>query len=147
MSWRVLDLDDLLTGISGPLEQALRTAARKGGQSEPVEETRVAVTEFVRGQVGAGGSTLGPNGQVPTATVFHAASVWRMRASSRLGLKNPEDWRVEYDAAISYLTKCAEGKIKFSSPDDPSAVQVAMGGAEVVSAPPRRNTRETLSGL
>jgi hypothetical protein len=147
MSWRALELDDLLTGVSGPLENALRTAARKGGQSEPVEETRLAVTEFVRGQVGAGGSTLGPLGQVPTATVLHAVSVWRMRTASRLQLKAPDDWRSEYDAAIAYLSKCAEGKIIFVSPDDPSTEQVAGGGAEVVGGRTRKNTRETMAGL
>lgn len=147
MSWRALELDDLLTGVSGPLENALRTAARKGGQSEPVEETRLNVTEFVRGQAGAGGSTLGPDGQVPTATVLHAVSVWRMRAASRLQIKAPDDWRTEYDAAIAYFTRVAEGKITFISPDAPAVDQVAVGGAEVASAPPRRNTRTTLSGL
>ena len=147
MSWRALELDDLLTGVSGPLEAALRTAARKGGQSEPVEETRLAVTEFVRGQVGAGGSTLGPDGQVPTATVLHAVSVWRMRAASRLQLKAPDDWRAEYDTATAYFNKCAEGKILFVPPDAPSAEQVALGGAQVVSAPARRNTRDSMSGL
>lgn len=147
MSWRALELDDLLTGVSGPLEQALRTAARKGGQSEPIEETRLAVSEFVRGQVGAGGSTLGPDGQVPTATVLHAVSVWRMRAASRLQLKAPDDWRTEYDSAIAYFNKCAEGKILFISPDAPSDDQVANGGAQVVSSNTRRNTRDTMSGL
>lgn len=147
MSWRALELDDLLTGVSGPLEQAMRTAARKGGQSEPIEETRLAVTEFVRGQVGAGGSTLGPAGEVPSATVMHAVSLWRMRAASRLQLKAPDEWRTEFDAANAYFTKVAEGKIMFISPDAPADDQVAMGGAELVSAPTRRNTREKLSGL
>lgn len=147
MSWRALELDDLLTGVSGPLEQALRTAARKGGQSEPVEETRLSVTEFVRGQVGAGGSTLGPAGEVPTATILHAVSVWRMRAASRLQIKAPDDWRTEYDAAISYFGRVAEGKIMFIDPATPGEDQVSLGGAEVVGSRTRRNTRETMSGL
>lgn len=147
MSWRALELDDLLTGVSGPLEQALRTAARKGGQSEPVEETRLQITEFVRGQAGAGGSTLGPDGQVPTATVMHAVSMWRMRAASRLQLKAPEEWRTEYDAAVAYFGKVAEGKITFVSPDAPADDQVALGGAEVVGSASRRNTRTTMDGL
>lgn len=147
MSWRALELDDLLTGVSGPLESALRTAARKGGQSEPVEETRLAVTEFVRGQVGAGGSTLGPDGQVPTATVLHAVAIWRMRATSRLQLKAPDEWRSEFDAANAYFTKVAEGKIQFVEPAAPSDEQVALGGAEVVGSLTRRNTRTTMDGL
>ncbi len=147
MSWRALELDDLLTGVSGPLESALRTAAKKGGQSEPIEETRLAVTEFVRGQAGAGGSTLGPTGTVPTATVLHAVAIWRMRAVSRLQLKAPDDWRTEYDAANAYFTKVAEGKISFVNPNAPAAEQVAMGGAEVVGSATRRNTRSTMDGL
>lgn len=152
MDWTTLATDNLLATLTEPERAALKSAATKPGQADPLETVRTDVTEYVRGQIQSGGGSLADAGTIPTAAVYHATALWRYRALTRL----PKDSFIsearnnERVAAEAYFLKVAEGKITFPLPDEVTEGPAANGGAELVVSvcrPARRNTAEGMAGL
>lgn len=151
MDWAALDTDNLLSTLTEPERAALRSAATKPGQADPVETVRADVTEYVRGSIQSGGGSLDAAGTIPAMMIFHATALWRYRALTRLPSYKISDERdKERSAAEAYFLKVAEGRVKVPVPD-PAAEGPATGaGAQVVvprCRPVRRNTAEGMSGL
>ncbi len=143
-TWRALANDDLLTGLNGAEAGPFTNAVRASGQSNPVEETRAAVTEYVRGMVGMH-NVLGVDDSIPVGCILHAVSIWRVRAASRLSMKLADIRMKEYDAANAFFAAVMKGT-KFPPPAEASADQ-AGGGAEVARSNCRKITRDSLNGL
>lgn len=152
MDWTTLDIDNLLASLTEPERAALRSAATKPGQADPLETVRADVTAYVRGAIQSGGGSLADAGTVPAGAVFHATALWRYRVLTRL----PKDSFIsearnhEREAAEAYFGKVSEGKITFPAPDAVTEGPAESAGAQLVvpaCRPSRRNTAEGLAGL
>lgn len=134
--WRELITEDLLGALLEPERVAAKAATRAG--VDPVEETRVAVTEFVRGLVGqTAANTLAEVG-IPTSCVLHAVAIWRHRLMSRVpGIRATDERTAEYQAATAFFNRVFKAdQFRVAQPLEAAAAsdQPGPGGATIVSA-------------
>lgn len=129
MSWRAITEADLLTKISGPELAALRAAALKAGQVDPVQPTIDQVTRYVRGRVAAcQRNQLGAGNTVPDELIDAALALIVMRIMSRAaGISiDPKGVRKsEEEKAEALLRDVAACKMVIVAPDTVSTEKVS----------------------
>jgi hypothetical protein len=120
MSWRAITETDILQRLSGDELTALRAAALASDQADPVAGEISAVTELIRGYVGACASnTLGAAGTIPERLMAAAADILAVRIPTRAAgtLIDPESARSRAQTgAIRLLEQVAECKFSVDVP-------------------------------
>lgn len=136
MSWVTFTTADVLSQLSAN-EQAAYAASH--GQDRLRDICATTVSE-VRGHLAAR-TALGPTGTIPDALLRVAVALARHYFLNSLPVKGllTEERVKEYERAADYLRDISTG-------DVPVPVE-RSGGMQVVSAPDRLFTRDTLSGL
>lgn len=122
MSWAALTPAELQTRLSGPELTALQTQALASGQADPLTDILAQVTDEVRGYIAAGGTPLGPAGELPPQVRAAAIAIARWRLGGRLaagggaGLIQTEPRRKEYEDAVALLRDVSDGRCLVEAP-------------------------------
>lgn len=127
VTWITITLAHLSTAKAAALVEQLRTAALGAGQSDPVPEIIVDVTNRIRAEVAAGGKTVmdADATRVPPSLKSIASRMVLREAQSRLsvfgGLPLSEDEVREEKNDLRYLERIAAGGITVETSDNPEA--------------------------
>jgi phage gp36-like protein len=122
MSWAALTADEIKTRLSGPELAALQTAALATGQTDPLPDVLLQVTDEIRGYIAAR-NDLGPSGTLPSQVRAAAIAIVRWRLAGRLSLGTAgsmlqgEARKKEYEDALQLLKDIAAGKFAVEQPD------------------------------
>ena len=117
MSWITITEDDLLTVMSGPELKAIRAAALKTDQPDPVEPTLLQVADQVRGSVGAcENNRLGVTGTIPQKLLTTALDIAAYRIPSRVGITPKESRTNLYKDALALLKEVAACRFDIEEP-------------------------------
>jgi hypothetical protein len=108
VAWIELTEEDLLTAVSGPELGAIRAAALRSAQADPVQPTIDQVTDLVRGYVGGCSRNL-PLGDVgiPQKLVSAAIDLIAVRMSNRVNLAIKPGRQKAHDDAMELLKTVA----------------------------------------
>ena len=105
MAWITIVEADILTVMSGAELEAIRAAALKLGQADPVAPTIAQVTDHVRGFVGGCKSNqLGPAGTIPQKLLATALDLLAVRIPLRVNI-SPKSGRKDAAEAAGDLLK------------------------------------------
>ena len=116
MNWLLLTPETLQPKVNGPELGALRAAALRGGQPDPLQEILSEVILEIRGHVAAGGFGLGPADTLPENLLGAALALIRYRLYTRLpGARSITDarWHDNEDA-LMLLRQVARGHFQIS---------------------------------
>lgn len=132
MAWITLSESDLATAITGPELNAVKTAALRSGQDDPVAAELAQVTREVRGRVKACNcNTLGAAGTIPdeckTATID--ICVYRLAKRLPAGVLNPTREKAN-DQALAFLRDVAACDVVLEQPES------GTESDEISSSPP-----------
>lgn len=119
MAWTALTEADVLTQMSGPELAAIRAAALKGGQVDPLQPTLDQVTRYVRGRVAAcRNNTLGPAGMIPDELKYYALALFVRDFIARpAGIKIDAGYRKDaWDRAEKVLVDVANCDLVIEEP-------------------------------
>lgn len=145
MAWAAITEADILTVMAGPELEAIRAAALKAGQADPVAPTITDVTDLVRGYV-AVRNTLGPDGTIPSKLQTSALDIIASRIPQRVNHDPSEGRKTKEKEAIRLLERVADGKFRVEEPT--TASEESTGSiAPVISASTRKFTRATQDGI
>lgn len=150
MSWQPITEADVVTKLSGPEIAAMKTAALKAGQVNPLPGIITQIVGEVRGYVaGCDANVLGAGETIPSELLGTAISRIRFELATRLPVPGllTEDRRKANDNAITLLRDVARCTFKIVGPVTASADQPGGPAVQVASSTKRRATREKLSGL
>lgn len=120
MSWLPLTPETVVAKVNGPELSALRTAALRSGQADPLGEILAEVVQEIRGYVAAGGFALGPADTIPAKLCGAALVMIRYRLYSRLpGYRSVTDarWHDNEDAQM-LLRQVARGRFRVAEPGE-----------------------------
>lgn len=154
-SWITLTVEQLDTAKAAALVDALRTAALRDGQGDPLPEIITAVTARIRMEIAAGGKTIlsADPAKVPPSLKSLALRMVLREGQSRLNavgaLPLSEDEKMEWREDIRFLERIAKGEITVEEPDDPeSAPSVqSAAAAPAISGRPRTFGRNSQDGI
>lgn len=152
--WITLQAADLLSGLTSPEYNAVRTAAIAGGQTGDsiVAEILSQVTTEVRGRVAAcAKNTLGEAGTIPDECKAAAVDVAIFRICKRIpGKAVLTQERIDANSqALAFLRDVADCGVALVPPTTaaPGAEQAGGTAAQVVAGTTKQYTRTKLSGL
>jgi hypothetical protein len=151
MPWFTITLADLNDARVGELIEALRTEALAASQTDPMPRRIQTVVDEIRRCIGFNANTpldADPT-KIPAGLRDLAVEKIVRGLKGRLGMAQTDDEvRAEtlYQKRLEQLTK---GEWPVDKPDTVEAVPVVQttGGAEIISNPGRKLTRENLSAL
>lgn len=137
--WVALTVDDLLRSVTDAERTALRTAATKGGQDDPVTEAIAHVTAEIRGYVGAcsRNSLDADTTTIPEELRNAAIARLRFEAFTRLPVGRSlltQDRVDASDRAVALLRDVAACKFSVGQPTTVSTSATAGTGIELVRA-------------
>lgn len=150
MAWITLAEADIVTKLSGPETTALKTAALKLEQTDPLAEILTQITREIRGYVSAcTDNTLGEGPTIPDELLSAAISRVRFELATRLPAPSllDENRKEANRQAIALLQQVAACKFRLVQPESASTEVVGGTGAEVITETTRVATRSKLSGL
>lgn len=148
--WITLDVDAVLTRLSSPEVTAVTTLVLADGQDDPLPEIVQSVVASVRDAVAANPNNVLADGEtIPFSAIRHALAIVRGLLVTRIpGLADAllDDVRKkEIETAEMWLrSKPLVVRPDEAAPDDE---QLSHPTTEVISAPTRRASRDTLAGL
>lgn len=117
MSWNAITEDDVLTVLAGPELEAIRAAALKAGQADPLQPTVDDVTDMVRGYVaGCASNQLGPDGTIPAKLVRPALNIIAVDIPNRVRQSIPDARKEARKEAIRLLEQVANCKFHIEAP-------------------------------
>lgn len=154
-AWITLTLANLDTAKAAALVDALQTAALAAGQSDPLPEIIVNVTNRIRMEIAAGGRTIldEDTTRLPPSLKSLALRMVLREGQSRLNaagaLPLSEDERLEWRSDERLLERIARGEITVEASDNPEstpAVQAATPGPRITEKD-RVFTREDAEGI
>jgi len=121
MSWNAITEDDVLTVLAGPELEAIRAAALKAGQVDPLQPTIDDVTDMVRGYVaGCATNQLGPDGTIPAKLMRPALNILAVDMPNRVRQSIPDARKEARKEAIRILEQVANCKFHIEAPATPS---------------------------
>lgn len=154
MNWLTLTPDLLDTAKAAALVDALRTAALRESQPDPIPGIITAVTARIRMEISGGGRTrldVDPT-KVPPSLQSLALRMVLREAQSRLNavgaLPLSDDEREEWKMDVRFLERIAKGEITVEdsgNPEPTSTVQAAVA-SPMISARPRTAGRTAQDG-
>lgn len=145
MAWAAITEADVLTVMAGPELEAIRAAALKSGQVDPLAPTISDVTDLARGYI-AVHNTLGPDGTIPSKLMTACLDIVASRIPQRVGHDPSEGRKTKEKEAIRLLERVSDGRFRVEEPA--TASEESTGNVTpVISAPTRRFTRETQDGI
>lgn len=150
MAWIIITEDDVITKLSGPEKAAMNSAALQALQVAPLPEVIKQVTLEIRGYVAACKTNiLGPLGTIPEELLGTAISRIRFELATRLPVPSllTDDRRTANADALTRLRDVAGCDFAIVGPTDPAAEQPGGPATQLISASPRKATRQKLSGL
>ena len=130
MNWFLLTPESLQSKVNGPELGALRAAAVRGGQPDPLQEILTEVVQEVRGHVAAGGFALGPAGFIPENLLGAVLALIRYRLYTRLpGARSITDarWHDNEDA-LMLLRQVARGHFQITENAPPGPLVTPRKG-------------------
>ena len=149
MSWNAITESDLLTRISGPELDGLRSAALGTGQDDPIDDAIDQVTGYVRGRIAANPTnTLGTAGTIPQSLLGAALDILVIEVSQRAAGTLIDPSNVRRDAANEarrLLADVASGKFSIDETSGTGS-QTGTGVTRPQHSDPRV-TRDNLKGL
>lgn len=121
MSWNAITEADVLTVLAGPELEAIRAAALKAGQVDPVQPTIDDVTDMVRGYVaGCATNQLGADGTIPAKLMRPALNIIAVDIPNRVRQNIPDARKEARKEAIRLLEQVANCKFHIEAPTTPS---------------------------
>lgn len=150
MAWITITENDVITKLSGPEKAAMNSAALQALQVPPLPEIIAQVTLEIRGYVAAcKTNVLGPLGTIPEELLGTAITRIRFEFATRLPVASllTEDRRSANSDALTRLRDVAACNFAIVAPENPAAEQPGGPATQLVSASPRKATRQKLSGL
>lgn len=147
--WREITEADVLTSLTGPEADALRVAALKAGQDDPMTEILGTAVQEARGYIaGCKTNTLAAGDTLPDATIHHVVAIVRYRMMSRLGMKVSEGRGQEYKDARSFLRDVSACRVGIEAPDGGSESDTSFPSATpTVKSRSRRFSRPHQDGI
>lgn len=151
-TWTTLTVDDLDSYLVAAQMTALRSAALKAGQSDPVPGIIQDVCAQIRLKIASCATNVlsATEFSLPPELKRHAAALIIEAAQGRIPqLRLSDDQRRAADNARTELRAIAACEMRVSEPDDPQAASDIQGGAavRVVASRPRQATGCKLDGL
>jgi Protein of unknown function (DUF1320) len=150
MSWIILTETDIATGITGPELNAVKTAALKSGQTDPVPDTISQVVLEVRGRVAAcSQNKLGSGTTIPDELKASAIDIMVYRLCKRLPgavVLTPQRDKAN-DTALALLRDVARCEFRIEQPASVTSQVIAGPAVQQVSGSARSATRDTMRGL
>jgi hypothetical protein len=153
--WIILTLSQLDDAKAAALVDALRTAALREGQADPLPEIIVSVTARIRMEIAGGGRTRlsADPSKIPASLKSLALRFVIREGQQRLNImgalelsdSDREEWRQD----VRLLERIARGEITVESPDDPEpepTVQAAVA-LPMITGRRREFTRENQDGI
>lgn len=150
MAWITITEDDVVTKLSGPENSALKTAALKSAQTNPLTEVIEQIVLEVRGHVAAcERNTLGAGATIPDELLGAAINRIRFELATRLPVSSllNEDRKEANRQAIALLQRVAECKFLVVQPEEAAEDQAGGPAVEVVDETCRRFKRNQMEGL
>jgi phage gp36-like protein len=149
MAWIALTVTEVTTRLAGAEVTALQTAALATAQTDPLSEIIEQVVDEVRGNIAAGGYTVGASQTIPSRLVGAALAIIRYRAATRLPQSGIlDDNRVaEYRDALRLLERVADGKFAIEDPVTADTEASGAPGPAMDDAPDNYFTRDEQDGL
>ena len=124
MSWNALTEADVLTVLAGPELEAIRAAALKAEQVDPVQPVIDEVTSLVRGYIaGCSSNQLGPDGTIPDKLQRPALDIIAVNIPARVRQKTTDDRNQAKKEAIRLLERVADCKFHIEAPATPTEEQ------------------------
>lgn len=132
--WITLTTDDVLSSLSGAEKTAVQTAAKAGGQGDPLAAIVSEITNEVRGYIAARTSNQlsATLTEIPDELKRAALARVRFEAFTRLPVGRSlltEDRVAANDAAIALFRDVAAGRFSIVQPTIASTAAVASGNA------------------
>lgn len=134
MAWITLTEDDVVTKLSGPETSAMKTAALKVAQIDPLPEVLVQVVREIRGYVAAcAANILGDGSTIPDELLGAAISRIRFELATRLPVASllTEDRRKANENALTLLRDVAACKFKIVAPNNPTTEEISSPSPKI----------------
>ena len=151
MSWIAITEDDILRQLSGPENNAFRTAALGAGQDDPLPGLISQVTREVRARVAAcRENRLGAGMTVPDELLGATVDRIRWELITRLPINSPNILETRRDAnsnALSLLRDVAACNFTVEQPDDQSDERTSRPVSPSFQPRRLRMTRENQDGI
>lgn len=150
-NWITLIPDDLDDTKVAAVMAALRTAALREGQADPVTEVITRVTARIRAEIAgcARNRVDSDTTKIPADLKALACRMVVFEMMGRLpGQDLSEDERATRKEDLRYLERIARCDVPVATPDDAATPEVQQGGGfEQVGNPVRLATRTKMQGL
>jgi hypothetical protein len=130
MAWTALTATEVKTRLSGDELTKLQTSALAPGQTDPLPDVLLQVTDEIRGYIKVK-NPLGPDGTLPKEVRRAALAMARWTLCGRLGIGSVgpitqgDNRKKEYDDALALMEKIVKGEFKVEAPDTPLADNTA----------------------
>lgn len=151
MAWLPITYLHVEAALSGPELQAYRRVAGNaaGEDDDKLAEVIKQVTNEARSHIeDCAENKLGADGTLPERLHYHAVAIIRNRLMNRLGMAISKGREDEFDAAMKYLHRVSECKVKIERPDAEDIVEEAtIPEIETVSGAETQSSRDQLGGL
>lgn len=153
--WIILTVAQLDTTKAAAMVDALRTAALRDGQDDPLPEIIVGVTDRIRMEIAAGGRTRlsADPAKLPPSLKSLALRMVVREGQSRINVmgavpladEEKEEWRQD----IRFLERIAKGEITVEEPDDPEPTPTVQSAVAqpMISGRERQFTRDQQDGI
>ncbi|EIP99456.1 hypothetical protein OpiT1DRAFT_03973 [Opitutaceae bacterium TAV1] len=153
--WITLSVAQLDTVKAAALVDALRTAALRENQPDPLPEIITTVTDRIRAEIAAGGKTrLSANPErIPPSLKSIALRMVLREGQGRLNIKNAlalsDDDRKQWDKDDRYLERIAGGNVAVEMPDDPEPEPTVQSASALpmITGRDRKFTRDQQDGI